>query len=197
MKTVFDPALWQEAYEFWFNELDAKQWFASSIELDQTITNRFSEALKALELQSKMPPVTAESLAACNIRSVQDNLAAILITDQFSRNIHRGSAKAFATDALALSLSKYLQRSHELQHLKSEEIQFALMPFMHDENLESQQTSVALYTQYGIKLALKSAIEHKDLIERFGRYPHRNELLGRESTQEELEYLKTGKTFGQ
>lgn len=197
MSTILGEALWHEANNFWFNELSPKQWFISSEALDRTIKERFSDALEALTTQGQIPPVTKASLARCNIHNERDVLAAILITDQFSRNIHRGSSKAFATDPLALSLSEYLISSEALKHFSTVEVQFALMPYMHNETLEAQDTSVAMFTKFDIKLALASALEHQELIRRFGRFPHRNELLGRESTSEEKEYLKNGKKFGQ
>jgi len=83
---VLNKALWQEVYYFWFNELKPKQWFVSSVELDQTITDRFSNALQALAQSTHMPPVTDASLTACGIHTVRELLAAILMTDQFSRN---------------------------------------------------------------------------------------------------------------
>lgn len=194
---ALNNALWQEAYGFWFVELKPKQWFMSTAELDKTITERFSKALQALTQDSRMPPVSDASLTECSIHTARDTLAAILLTDQFSRNIHRGSKHAFATDALALSLAHRLVASDALQNFTPAEIQFSVMPYMHSETLGAQEFCVAQLTEFGIELALPSALEHQELIQRFGRFPHRNELLGRDSTKEELAYLKTGKTFGQ
>ena len=197
MNAPLGKSQWQEAHDFWFVELRPKQWFVSSAQLDRTITERFASTLESLANNSHIPPVTTASLAACHIHTAQDTLAAILVTDQFSRNIHRGSAAAFATDALALALSEHLVATDVLQDFTPAEAQFALMPFMHAETMQSQDISVNLFTQFDIEQALPSAIEHRELIRRFGRFPHRNELLGRESTAQEKDYLKTGKTFGQ
>jgi len=87
--------------------------------------------------------------------------------------------------------------SYTLNNLTVTEIQFAVMPYMHAETLEAQEICVTQLTNFGIELALPSAIEHQKLIQRFGRFPHRNELLGRTSSEDELGYLKTGKTYGQ
>ena len=197
MSSVLNQALWQRAYDFWFNELKPKQWFVSSPELDQLITDQFAVELEALTKFPPLLPITSASLTTCNIHNARDILSAIIITDQFSRNIHRGSAKAFASDKLALSMSRYLVEKNQWHDLTTVEIQFALMPFMHHENLESQDISVAMFKKFDIKLSLSAAIEHRELIQRFGRFPHRNIVLGRNSTDDELDYLKTGKKFGQ
>lgn len=196
-ETRLDKPLWESALQFWFNELTPKQWFVSSKELDQTITDRFSQALHAFDTVDITDAITEDYLAHLNITQPLDTLGAILITDQFSRNIHRGHAKAFATDAFALSLSRYLINTDSLSTMTTEQIQFAIMPHMHAENLTAQITCVDLFKQYNIEHGIKSAIEHQDIIEQFGRFPHRNNTLGRSSSVGEIEYLKQGNSFGQ
>jgi len=197
MNVVLDKPLWDSTLSFWFNELKPKQWFVSSTQLDQTITDRFSDALHELAEIEVHGEIDEDDLASLNISSPLDTLAAILITDQFSRNIHRGSAKAFDTDDFAFSLSNYLISTDQLSVMTSMQVQFAVMPQMHAENLKAQETCVQLFEQYDIEYGLKSAIEHRDIIEQFGRFPHRNKTLGRESSAEEILYFKDGSAFGQ
>ncbi len=194
---VSDTTLWSDVLDFWFDELKPAQWFVSSAEFDATIKSRFSHALAALASNTDIPPVNDTTLLRCGITGPDEVLAAILLTDQFSRNIFRGSPQAFRTDPLALALSKYLIDTGALQQMDSTQIQFAIMPHMHAESQHAQDICVTLFTDYGIESGLASAIEHRELIQRFGRFPHRNEILGRDSTEAELQYLKHGKRFGQ
>lgn len=197
MNVVLDKPLWDSTLSFWFNELKPKQWFVSSTQLDQTITDRFSDALHELAAIEVHGEIDEDDLASLNISCPLDTLAAILITDQFSRNIHRGNAKAFDTDDVAYLLSNYLITTEHLAAMTPVQIQFAVMPQMHAENLQAQEICVRLFEEYDIKQGLKSAIEHRDIIEQFGRFPHRNKTLGRESSAEEILYLKDGSAFGQ
>ncbi|MGB1027954.1 MAG: DUF924 family protein, partial [Rhodospirillaceae bacterium] len=116
-------------------------------------------------------------------------LALILILDQFPRNMFRGSPKAFAADAKARwAAEEMIVRGHDTALAPIEQM-FAYLPFMHSEELVDQERSIALCERVGIEANQKSALAHLDLIERFGRFPHRNGVLGRESTPDEIEYL--------
>lgn len=192
-----DTYVWSDVLDFWFDELKPMQWFVSSAELDATITERFASALDTLANGKHMPPVNDGTLLDSGITGVDEVLAAILVTDQFSRNIHRGSAAAFRTDPLALALSKYLINTGALQQMSDVQIQFAVMPHMHSETLDAQNICVTLFTDYNLERGLESAIEHRELIKRFGRFPHRNKILRRDSTEAELAYLENGNSFGQ
>ncbi len=195
--TTLGPELWEEVLNYWFQELKPLQWFRSSAELDNTITSKYATALEALASNPYLPPVNDDTLLACGITSAHEVLAAIIITDQFSRNIHRGSADAFATDHMGLALSNYLIATGALQQFETDEIQFAVMPHMHAESEQSQASCVQLFTEYDIEYGMESAIEHQKIIERFGRFPHRNAVLNRESTDAEKNYLVDAKAFGQ
>jgi len=173
------------------------QWFVSTPELDQQIRRRFSPVLEALTGQSDFPPVNPDTLATCAIKSSHDVLASIIVIDQFSRNIHRSSARAFDHDAIGFALSQYLVDSDALSAMEHAEKQFSIMPYMHQESIEAQQHCVELFQAFDSGPGLKSAIEHRDIIQQFGRFPHRNAVLGRESTPEEIAYLKDSNTFGQ
>lgn len=180
-----DNENWPQAVlTFWFDELKKKDWFISTPEIDKTITDRFAALHTLLNNEKKLPDEPDQIRA----------LASVIVLDQFPRNMYRGSEKAFASDALALHLTKQAITRKLDDGMNTDQKQFLYMPFMHSENLEDQQQSLALFTALDLG---KHAQDHLELIERFGRFPHRNELLGRQSTAEEIEYLKDGKRFGQ
>lgn len=174
----------QQVLSFWFKELTSKDWFIASETLDNTISDRFRPTHNQVKTWPSLP------LDADQHRA----LAAIIVLDQFSRNIFRGTKDAFGFDTLAVSLSKQALARELDQTLNDDEKQFMYMPFMHSENLEDQQTAIRLFTELGRE---EHAVEHAAIIEKFNRFPHRNEVLERDSTDQEIEYLKDGKRFGQ
>jgi len=179
---------WHEkVLRFWFEELTPKQWYVSTKTIDGTIQQRFESLITALAN-------TAPSSHSLDAHRV---LAATIVLDQFPRNIHRGSAQAFAYDHNALAVARYSIDNQLDAGLNNSERQFSYMPFMHSENLENQNTSVSLFTELDNKAGLDSALEHRDIIAQFGRFPHRNDVLNRRSTPEEIDYLATAKRFGQ
>lgn len=179
---------WHESIlNFWFHELMPKQWFQSSAELDDEISRRFGASLKKLELGL---PSTTKTDAQCA-------LAAIIALDQFSRNIYRKSAAAFSNDAQACSLAHTVIDKSMHKSLDANGQYFVFMPFMHSENLQDQERGIELFIEIGNKDALKYAVEHHGVIEKFGRFPHRNAVMGRTNTPEEEVYLKTANTYGQ
>lgn len=124
-------------------------------------------------------------------------LALILLCDQFSRNIHRRTAQAFATDGKARSIARIaLARSYPVAYPPDIRL-FFYMPFQHSEELEDQELCCALFAALGNESNTKYANDHRDIVARFGRFPHRNDALGRVCTLEELEYLKSANRFGQ
>lgn len=175
-----------DVYDFWFNELSPQDWWKKDEQLDKEIADRFGATLqqaKACELWSwRATP--------------QGRLAEVIVLDQFSRNIFRDTPEAFAADALALALSQEAIRIGADQELNADEKAFLYMPFMHSESLSIHEQAVALFDQAGMENNYNFELKHKAIIDRFGRYPHRNELLGRDSTAEEIEFLKTpGSSF--
>jgi len=131
------------------------------------------------------------------VNSPDGALALILLCDQFSRNIHRKTARAFATDAKALEIARIaLARSYPLAYPLDVRV-FFYMPFQHSEELVDQELCCELFASMGNEGNTKHAIDHRDIVATYGRFPHRNDVLGRESTAEEIEYLKTAKRFGQ
>ena len=193
--SVTDQERMEQILEFWFGELDAngnaapdrtKIWYSKNLDLDARIRERFGadvERASRGELETwKQEP--------------RGRLALIILLDQFSRNIYRGTPKAFANDGRALELALEGLRNGDDEKLKSAERNFLYMPLMHAENLEAQDLCVETFRRMqaeqgeGTKGSLRYAELHRDIIARFGRFPHRNELLGRQSTPEEIEFLK-------
>lgn len=170
---------------FWFNELSPNQWFAVSNELDQTIKTKF---LKIHSIASK-----GELYIWRN--TPEGRLAEIIILDQFSRNIFRGSAEAFAQDTMALVLAQELVALKMDIQLPIAQRAFAYLPYMHSESAAIHIEAMKLFAIQGLEDNYKFEKLHKDIIDRFGRYPHRNAILRRESTNEELEFLKSHSGF--
>ena len=128
--------------------------------------------------------------------SEKGRLAEIIVIDQFSRNLFRNKPDAYYSDHLAIFLSKELIHLKLYQKLNKNEKIFAFMPFMHSEIFEDQIISLSLYSNLGIKENFRSALKHFNIIRKFGRFPHRNKILNRKSTDEELAFLKTpGSSF--
>ncbi len=166
--------------EFWFEELEPSQWWLRDNALDKTIIKRFS----AIHAQA----------AQCELFSWRETakgrLAEIIVLDQFSRNMFRGSARSFASDPLALALSQEAISVAADKELTAIERSFLYLPFMHSESLEIHAVAVQLYKENGIQGNYDFELKHKVIIEQFGRYPHRNEVLGRISSAAEIAFLK-------
>ena len=118
------------------------------------------------------------------------SLAEIIILDQFSRNMYRDTPEAFASDGLAIHLAEEaIDKGHD-KEMKPDHKPFLYLPFMHSESKEMHEKAVKLISELGLKQFLDAELKHKIIIDQFGRYPHRNSILGRESTAEEIEFLK-------
>jgi len=169
---------------FWFEELSKKEWYTSTKALDETIRTRFSSIRDQLSIQTDLPD-DADSDQA---------VASIIVLDQFSRNMFRGSADAFASDKTSLHFAKQAIDRQLHTSMTKEQKQFLFMPFMHSEELADHKQSLPYFEEMGMA---EPAMEHMELIERFGRFPHRNAVLGRESTEQELVYLENARRFGQ
>ena len=167
---------------FWFEEIEPEAWYRGDEETDGTIRARF------LDLHRR---VSAEPIAALTA-DPETALAAVIVLDQFSRNIFRGTPEAFASDARALALAEAAVAAGFDLQLKGARREFLYMPFEHSEDPAVQARSVELFTALGSAEALRYAVEHKEVIDRFGRFPGRNSILGRKSTEEEVAFLRTG-----
>ncbi len=171
----------QEAVlEFWFDELEQAQWWHKDGALDALIAERFG-TLHARALQCELYDWR---------RTAQGRLAEIIVLDQFSRNIYRDTPAAFAGDPLALALAQTAVAAGADQVLTPTQKSFLYMPYMHSESLAIHEQAVKLYSQPGLEFNLDFEIRHKEIIERFNRYPHRNAILGRESTPDEVDFLR-------
>ena len=176
----------QSVLHFWFSELTPQQHFAKDAALDESIRTRFGSTL--------------EAAARCELfawrATPEGRLAEILVLDQFSRNVWRDTPRAFAQDALTLALAQELVVSGQDHSLPTAQRVFAYMPYMHSESAVIHAQAMALFAQLGMENNLEFERRHKAIIDRFGRYPHRNAILGRQSTPEELAFLsEPGSSF--
>ena len=172
--------MYQEVLAFWFDEIEPEKWWKKDEDFDALLVERFSD-LHARARQCELFGWR---------QTAPGRLAEIIILDQFSRNMFRDTPLAFANDALALALSQEAIGCGADQLLTAMQRSFLYMPFMHSESIEIHKTAVELYRKNGIGNSLEFEQRHRAIIERFGRYPHRNEILGRQSTAEEIEFLQ-------
>jgi uncharacterized protein (DUF924 family) len=172
--------MYQNILKFWFEEVSPSQWWKKDDKFDQLIKDRF------LEIHSS----TVRFELFGWRENAKGRLAEIIVLDQFSRNMFRGSSLAFANDQMALVLAQEAVSLGIDMLLTPIERGFVYLPFMHSESAKIHELAEKLYRQHGGQSGLEWEIKHKVIIERFGRYPHRNEILGRKSTKEELEFLK-------
>lgn len=164
---------------FWFEEIEPSLWFASDTGFDDLIRQRFLGVMQQAavgELYSWR--ATAEG-----------RLAEIIVLDQFSRNVYRNQPQAFAQDPVALVLAQEAVASGALHSLNPVQRGFLLLPYMHSESKPIHLIAEALYRDFALAENYDFELRHKAIIDRFGRYPHRNEILGRVSTPEEVEFL--------
>lgn len=169
-----------EILHFWFEEVAPKKWWKADAEFDVLIAQRFGDIHAEAALRG-LPHWRV---------SAPGRLAEIIVLDQFSRNIHRGTPGAFACDAQALGLAQLAIEAGAHTQLPVARRAFLYMPFMHSEDAAVHETGMVLFSESGLEANLAAEVSHKAIIDRFGRYPHRNALLGRESTAEELAFLK-------
>jgi uncharacterized protein (DUF924 family) len=166
----------EEVLRFWFGQ-DAKRWFEKNATFDAEVRSRFLPLYEELASNSEW------------LSQPRDCLARIVVLDQFPRNMFRGTPRAFATDPLALAAAKHAVARGYDRDLLPVEKQFVYLPFEHSESLADQERACELMGALNEELH-DWAVKHKVIIERFGRFPHRNAILGRESTPEEIEFLK-------
>jgi len=164
-----------DVLKFWFG-LDPKQWWKSDPALDHRIKQRF---VKRWAEKRQLP---AEAFLTDPLTA----LAGVILFDQLPRNMFRGDAEQFATDPLALAIAKGAVDRRFDDELEPKERGFLYMPFQHSEDLDDQNRSILLFTKLGDDYQLGYAKKHHDIIERFGRFPHRNAILGRAPRAEEL-----------
>jgi len=178
----------EQVLGFWFADGDDQSravWFKTDPPFDREIETRFKTHL--------------EKACSGGYDRIADTprgaLALIILLDQFPRNLFRGSSEAFACDAKALSVARAALAAGHDRDLTEVQRAFMYLPFEHSEDMNDQEVSVKLFEDLGDENKMKYAIEHREIIERFGRFPHRNAALERPSTAEEIEFLKDFKSF--
>jgi len=169
--------------KYWFSEKSRQHWFSSTPEIDNEIKQRYEQLWI--------------NAASGKLNDWQDSpqgcLALIIILDQFPLNMFRDEAKSFQTEELAVEVAlKAIDNGYD-EILNTEELLFLFMPLMHSENLEHQNMQVKLFEKYDFNDEYSK--HHRDIVKRFGRFPHRNEILGRMSTMVELDYLLSDNAF--
>ena len=178
-------ALPEDVVRFWFEEIDHKLWFNSSPEFDAQIRERFEDLFKT---------ALNDGLRDWE-NSAMGCLALALLLDQFPLNMYRGKAESFLGEMKSRSIARHaIENGFDMQ-LGDDQKAFLYMPFMHSENMEDQDLSVSLYKKAELKQNLRFAKHHRGIVKQFGRFPHRNKILGRQSSDAEIAYLNSDKAF--
>lgn len=170
----------KEIIDFWFHEGNEENWFQKSDAFDQEIRTRFYDTWEAAR-QGELYEWR---------KTFEGRLAEIIVLDQFSRNLHRGHALSYLQDPMALVLSQEAIQHSDFEKQPLERKSFTLLPWMHSESKAIQKITEKLYLKLDDELHTKIMYDHKKIIDAFGRYPYRNEVLGRKSTPEEIEFLE-------
>jgi uncharacterized protein (DUF924 family) len=173
----------KDVLDFWFAESSKKLWFNATPELDRDLTRRFMDTWQAAK-QGRLHHWADTPSGA---------LALIIVLDQFPLNMFRGHSLSFSTAAAARDVAQWAVEQGFDRDMSDKEKLFLYMPFMHSENLDDQDRSVRLFAD--MEGQQRWAEHHRNIIRRFGRFPHRNAILGRESTPEELAWLASPEAF--
>ena len=172
-----------DVIKYWFSEKSRQHWFSSTPEIDNEIKRRYE--------------MLWMSAASGELDDWQDSpqgcLALIIVLDQFPLNMFRGETKGFQTENIAVEVAlKAIDNGYD-ENLNAEELLFLFMPLMHSENLEHQDIQVKLFEKYDFNDEYSK--HHRNIVKRFGRFPHRNDILGRKSSTDEIEYLLSDSAF--
>lgn len=171
---------WQTVIDFWFEEISPKHWWQKDEAFDKAIQSRFGDWLIAAK-KAELYQWRTEPLG---------RLAEVIVLDQFSRNIHRDTPAAFEADPMALALAQEAVALGIDTLLPVPMVPFLYMPYMHSESRLIHEQALVLFSQPAAKGNLEFELRHKAIIDRFGRYPHRNQILGRQSSCDELAFLQ-------
>jgi uncharacterized protein (DUF924 family) len=172
--------MYQTVLNFWFTEISPSQRWKADPAFDQLMADRFG-TLHKRAIQAELYEWRSDAIG---------RLAEIIVLDQFSRNLHREEPQAFAADPMALALAQEAVAIKADLDLSAEQRVFLYMPFMHSESRFVHETAEQLFRANGIPNNYDFELKHKAIVDRFGRYPHRNAVLGRQSTPEEVEFLR-------
>ncbi len=178
-------ASYKEILNFWFDESSSKRWFNSTPEFDSLISKKYQNLWK------QAAGGALDSWQTTHLGS----LSLVIILDQFPLNMFRGTPKSFSTESNAIAVThNAITKGFDLQ-LEAIQLPFLYMPLMHSENLDDQNYSVRLFEQAGLEANLRFAKHHQSIIKTYGRFPHRNKILNRTSTTDELNYLSSPQAF--
>lgn len=171
--------------DYWYSDRIKQYWFSSTPELDEEIRNNYEEIWRL----AKRGGLNSwkESPEGC--------LALAIILDQFPLNMFRGKPQSFETEEKAIEVTIYAINHNYDEKIEKEKLSFLIMPLMHSENIKDQDLSIYLFKKHNLTSNLSFAEHHRNIVKEFGRFPHRNKILGRESTNEELEYLESKNSF--
>ena len=169
--------------DYWFSEKSKQFWFASTPSIDKEITSKY---------ETVWEKAASGGLSSWG-ETADGSVALIIILDQFPLNMFRGKAKGFKTESIAVEVALNAIDNGFDEEMDNEKLLFLFMPLMHSENLDHQNLQVYLFEKYNFNLEFSK--HHRDLVKKFGRFPHRNEILGRMSTMEELDYLLSDNAF--
>ncbi|ALU41741.1 DUF924 family protein [Pseudoalteromonas rubra] len=170
---------------FWFDEIEEDKWWEKDEQFDALLREKFLElhyaAVRGELFEDRDNPF--------------GRLQEIILLDQFSRNMFRGTPQAFKNDTQALVLSQEAVRANAQVDMAPDQKAFLYMPFMHSESLVIHDTAMKLFAEPGLEGYYDYEVKHREIIEKFGRYPHRNKALGRDSTEAELEFINSTSDF--
>ncbi len=176
---------YQEVIDYWYSDQVRSQWFSSTPELDAEIRGKY-EAVWERAVKGELDGWQTNALGC---------LALVLVFDQFPLNMFRGEVESFQTEGNAISVARAAIDNNFVPELTQEHLAFLFMPFMHSEKIEDQELAVELFRENKLEGNLRFAKSHRNIIREFGRFPHRNQILGRVSTAEEVEYLRGKDAF--
>ena len=175
----------KDIIEFWFSEIDKSLWFNSTPQFDLLLKNKFHD-IYISALNNELP-AWKDSPEGC--------LALVIILDQFPLNMFRGKPESFVGEEKSRDIAQHALANNYDESLSGPQKAFLYMPFMHSESLPDQDLSVTLFEKADLQENLRFAKHHREIVKRFGRFPHRNKILDRESTEAEVDYLNSGKAF--
>lgn len=171
--------------DFWYSERISKQWFASTLALDTEIRETYEPLWQD----------AADHKLDNWMNDARGCLALCIVLDQFPLNMFRGDAKSFSTEQQAVTVAKHAIENSLDEEISDNEVAFLYMPLMHSENMADQNLSVECFSKRDLKNNERFAKHHREIVQRFGRFPHRNEILGRESSACEKNYLNSKEAF--
>lgn len=185
IKDSEQPVSPESIIDFWYSDRVKLQWFNSTPELDDEIREHYE--------------LLWHNAAKGNYNdwceTAVGSLALVIILDQFPLNMFRGKPESFKTESQAVEFAKLAVEKEHDKSLPKDKLAFLYMPLMHSENLDDQDLSVRLFEQADLKEHARFANHHRDIVRRFGRFPHRNAILQRTSSQDELDYLNSKEAF--